>query len=64
MADEGFQIVRKRKGHKNRSYKDKNGSSSKLWNSHTSYDTTACDANELRMKIEKCRHEKVYFVHL
>ncbi|XP_078363059.1 SRR1-like protein isoform X2 [Oculina patagonica] len=57
MADEGFQIVKKRKGPKNRNYKQKNGSNTKLLNSCTSYETTTCDANELRMKIEKCREE-------
>lgn len=64
MADEGFQVVKKRKGHKYRNHKEKKGSCTKLWNSRTSNETTTCDANELRTKIEKCRHEKVYFCNI
>ena len=62
MADyDGFQVVKRSKGHKNKKYKDKNESTTKFWNKSTSYDSVKCDANELRTKIEKCRHEKVYF---
>ena len=61
MADDGFQVVKKRKGYKCRNHKEKNGFCTKPWNSRTSYETTTCDVNELRTKIEKCRHEKVYF---
>ena len=57
MADDGFQVVKKRKGCKYRNYKEKNGSCTKLWNSRTSNETT-WDANELRSKIENCRYEK------
>ena len=63
MADDGFQVVKRRKGsYKCRNYKEKNGSCTRLWNSRTNYETTICDANELRTKIEKCRHEKGLFL--
>ena len=58
MADDGFQIVKKGKGSKWRNYKEKNGSGTKMWNSRTSNEAIACDVNQLRTKIEKCRHEK------
>ena len=57
MADDGFEVVKKRKGCKYRNYKEKNGSCTKLWNSGTSKETT-CYANELKSKIENCRYEK------
>ena len=59
MADDGFQVVKKRKGSKCRNHKEKNGSyGTGLWISRTSNETITCDVNELRTKIEKCRHEK------
>ena len=58
MADDGFQVVKKGKGYKWRNYKEKNGSGTKMWNSRTSNETIACDTNQLRTKIEKCRHDK------
>ena len=62
MADDGFQVVKKRKGYKCRNHKEKNGSCTGLWISRTSNETITCDVNELKTKIEKRRHEKVYFV--
>ena len=62
MADDGFQVVKKRKGYKCRNYKEKNGSCTRLLNSRTTDETATCDANELRTKIEKCRHEKGLFL--
>ena len=61
MADaEGFQVVKKRKGQKNRKCGENNGSSSKSRNINTCFETSSCDVNELKTKIDKCRHEKVY----
>ena len=58
MADEeGFQVVKKRKGRKNRNCKKNKGSSAEIWNGNTSSETVLCDVNELRTKINKCRHE-------
>lgn len=65
MADvDGFQVVKKRKGHKGRNCKQNVVTSTEIWNGSTSSETTHCDINELRTKIEKCRHEKVSFASI
>ena len=57
MADEdGFQVVKKRKGHKNKICRENNGTS--ITSSfYTSSEITICDVNELRTKIDKCRQD-------
>ena len=57
MADEdGFQVVKKRKGHKNKICRENNGTSTTS-SFYTSSEITICDVNELRTKIDKCRQD-------
>ena len=57
MADEdGFQVVKKRKGHKNKICRENNGTS--ITSSfYTSSEITIYDVNKLRTKIDECRQD-------
>ncbi|KAK2574104.1 SRR1-like protein [Acropora cervicornis] len=59
MADaEGFEVVKKRRGHKNRK-SDENYRLVKFnSNRSSSFETTQFDLNQVKMNIDKYRHEK------
>ena len=60
MADaEGFEVVKKRRGHKNRK-SDENYRLVKFnLKESSSFETTQFDLNQVKMNIDKYRHEKV-----
>lgn len=60
MADaEGFEVVKKRRGRKNRK-SDENYRLVKFnSNRSSSFETTQFDLNQVKMNIDKYRHEKV-----
>ena len=60
MADaEGFDVVKKRRGHKNRK-SDENHRLVKFNSKRSSsFETTQFDLNQVKMNIDKYRHEKV-----
>lgn len=60
MADaEGFEVVKKKRGHKNR----KSGENYRLLKVNSkrssSFETTQFDLDQVKMNIDKYRHEKV-----
>ncbi|XP_068679202.1 SRR1-like protein [Montipora foliosa] len=58
MADiEGFQVVRKRKGHRNRKCIENHSLSTVTVKSSQSSKTAECDPNQLKKNIDKCRTE-------
>ena len=64
MVDaDGFQVVKKRKGYKNKFCQDNHRPSTKTWNKLSSSEIVHFDVNELKSKIVKCRYEKVSFFH-
>ena len=63
MADiEDFQVVRKRKGHRNRKCIENQLLSAVTVKSSQSSKTAECDLNQLKKNIDKCRHEQVQFL--
>ena len=64
MVDaDGFQVVKKRKGYKNKFCQDNHRTSTKTWSKLSSSEIVHFDVNELKSKIDKCRYEKVSFSH-
>ena len=64
MVDaDGFQVVKKRKGYKNKFCQDNHRTSNKTWSTLSSSEIVQFDVNELKSNIVKCRHEKVSFFH-
>ena len=64
MVDaDGFQVVKKRKGYKNKFCQDNHRPSTKTWSKLSSSEIVHFDVNELKSKIVKCRYEKVSFSH-
>ena len=64
MVDaDGFQVVKKRKGYKNKFCQDNHRTSTKTWSKLSSSEIVHFDVNELKSKIVKCRYEKLSFSH-
>lgn len=64
MVDaDGFQVVKKRKGFKSKFCQDNHRTSAKTWSKLSSSEIVHFDVNELKSKIDNCRHEKVSFFH-